>query len=153
MNAQPYHYVECGLDNVWVEGVDVQQDDAGRTARTIHNITGLHKAIAEAICQGRGMSGKELRFLRTELGLTQDELARMLHKEPLTVSRWERGENPIEPNAETVLRMLAIERLGLGRMKVERLSALCISVARDGVIRIDGSNPERYKPVRQKTAA
>lgn len=32
----------------------------------------------------------------------------------LTISRWERDEKPIDPNAMAIIRLQAIERLGLG---------------------------------------
>jgi transcriptional regulator with XRE-family HTH domain len=51
------------------------------------------------------MTGKELRFLRTEMGMTQAELAKIVHREPLTISRWERSEDEIDSNAEVLVRV------------------------------------------------
>ena len=57
-------------------------DDAGEQVVTIRNVAGLHKAIATAIVMKRAnMTGKELRFLRTEMGMTQAELADVVHRE------------------------------------------------------------------------
>lgn len=154
MIYEPYHYKECGLDNVLIEGISPKKDISGEVVYTISNLPGLHRAISAAIVyNSAGMSGKELRFLRTELGLTQDELARVLHKEALTVSRWERSECPIDPNAETVIRFLAIEKLKLGKIKdVTKISHMSVSTAQSSVIRIDGSNPENYKPLKKRAA-
>jgi DNA-binding transcriptional regulator YiaG len=152
-NAQPYQYTESGLDNVWIEGVQPITDHAGDICFEIDNLHGLHRAIAQIIVSKSGLSGRELKFLRSELGLTQDQLADVLHKESLTVSRWERGENSIDPNAETVVRMLAIERLGLKKVKdVAGLAKLSISEAQTCTIRIDGRDPANYKALRQRAA-
>lgn len=110
-----YRYVECGLDNVIIHGVNFVTDDAGEQVVTIRNVDGLHRAIATAIVKKPiGMTGKELRFLRTEMGMTQAELAAIVHREALAISRWERGEvEQIDTNAEALIRLHAREVLGL----------------------------------------
>src|ERR1700734_2391307 len=98
-----YRYTDGGLDNVMIEGVNFVADDAGEECVLIPNVNGLHKTIGHGIVARRGsMSGRELRFIRTEMGMTQAQLAEMLHREPLAVSRWERGESPIDGNAEAL---------------------------------------------------
>lgn len=149
MSDSNYHYTECGLDNVIIEGVDFVTDDSGDQVLSIRNINGLHRAIAQFIASRKsGISGKELRFLRTEMGMTQAEIADMIHREPLTVSRWERGEVPIDSNAETLIRLHAIEELGLdvpGR--VMEISHWSIAAAQEEPITIDGSDPSDYRPL------
>ena len=109
-----YRYTESGLDNVIIEGAHVLVDDAGESCVTISNVNGLHRAIAQGIVLRRSaMIGRELRFLRTEMGMTQAELAAIVHREPLAISRWERAEVEIDSNAETLIRLYATERLGL----------------------------------------
>src|ERR1700722_10798199 len=105
-----YRYAESGLDNIVIEGVQSLADDSGENCITIPNVNGLHKAIATGIVtRHASMSGRELRFLRTEIGMTQAELAAMLHRESLQVSRWERAESPLDANAETIIRLYAIQ--------------------------------------------
>ena len=106
-----YHYTECGLDNIWVHGVMIETDEEGMECYTIPHIRALHKAIAREIVAAPGMSGAELRFLRTEMGMYQTDMAKLLHKTALTISRWERDEKPIDPNAMAIIRLQAIERL------------------------------------------
>ena len=109
-----YRYTECGLENVIIEGLDVVTDDAGEEVYCIENIHGLHRAIASSIvAHSSGISPEELRFLRTEMGMTQAELAQVVHREHQTVGRWERGEKAIDPTSEAFIRKLAIEKLGL----------------------------------------
>src|SRR6185295_14124885 len=110
--VKPYRYTEGGLDDVIIEGIQILGDDSGEECVTIANVNGLHRAIAHGIVRRRsGMTGREMRFLRSELGMTQAELAAMVHREPLAVSRWERGESPIDSNAEAIVRLYAVQEL------------------------------------------
>lgn len=142
-----YRYTESGLDNVFIEGANVLIDDSGEPCVTIPNVNGLHKAIAYGIVHRRSaMVGRELRFLRTELGMTQAELAALVHREPLAISRWERGEVEIDSNAETLIRLLATERLGLPPAPVAEVAGWCIPTAQTPPLVIDGSDPDNYRP-------
>lgn len=143
-----YHYTECGLDNVLIEGAGSTLDDAGERVITIENINGLHKAIATGIVGKQGnMTGRELRFLRTEMSMTQAELALYVHREPLAISRWERGEvAEIDPNAEALIRLLARETLGLEiDASLKSISGWTVARAATPPILIDGSDPTNYR--------
>lgn len=144
-----YNYTECGLDNVVIRGMQMPVDDAGEEVYTIRNILGLHRTIAHSIItSGHGMLPKELRFLRTEIGLTQSELAQTVQKDHQTVGRWERGEVPIDGNAELVIRLLAAEKLDINPdMSVEDMAKKCLPSAKFRVIVIDGSDPTQYRPL------
>jgi transcriptional regulator with XRE-family HTH domain len=148
VDVADYRYRECGLPNVVIKNAKIVTDDDGERTIAIPNVRSLHRAIAEAIVElPVGLGGPEIRFLRTELGLTQAELGNLLHKEALTISRWERGETPVDPNAETVLRALAIQRLKLNAMPtIDRLSKLSVPSAKPVEIKIDGSDPTQYRP-------
>jgi transcriptional regulator with XRE-family HTH domain len=141
-----YHYTECGLDNVFIEGMEVLQDHAGEETLEIPAIGMLHSVIAESIVMlPSKMSGKELRFLRTEMGLTQEKLADVLKVTLLTISRWEREESPIKDTAEMLIRLMAVEHLKLGvSLDVDTVSAKVTRAARTYPIRIDGSDPTQY---------
>lgn len=92
------------------------------------------------------MTGKELRFLRTEMGMTQAELADIVHREPLAISRWERGKSPIDSNAEALIRLYAVEKLALwSGPKVSDVMEWCIPSAETPPLVIDGSDPARYR--------
>jgi transcriptional regulator with XRE-family HTH domain len=143
-----YRYTESGLDNVIIEGVSFCADDSGADTITIPNVNGLHKAIATALVQKPGgMTGPELRFLRTEMEMTQAELAKVVNREPLAISRWERGEvEQIDANAEALIRMLAKEVLELPiQATVRDITGWSVPSAQTPALRIDGSNPAHYK--------
>ena len=144
---QAYRYTESGLDSVLIEGAHIVHDDAGERCMTIPNVNGLHKAIAHGVITRQGsMTGRELRFLRTELGMTQAELGEMLHCAPLTVSRWERNETAIDSNAEALIRLHAAHELGIDKvLNVRDTAGWCVAVADAPPIVIDGSDPSHYR--------
>lgn len=149
MDRMSYKYTECGLDNVVIHNMEVVEDDAGEMVYSIKNLVGLHKVIAHSIItRETGIQPNELRFLRTEIGFTQSELAKRVNKDVQTVGRWERGECPIDPNAELVVRMVSAERLEIDtKMSVEQLIEKCVPAAKLRPIEIDGSDPENYRLV------
>ena len=144
---EAFHYTECGLDNVFIEGTNMVHDHAGEATITVSAIGLLHQVIAEGVVNMPSkMSGKELRFLRTEMGLTQERLANILKVTLLTVSRWERAETQIKDTAEMLIRLMAIERLELDvHMSVDEVSTKVTFGPKKDPIRIDGSDPEHYR--------
>jgi transcriptional regulator with XRE-family HTH domain len=147
---EAYHYTESGLDNVMVFGVIPCLDVDGDEVVTIPNITGLHHAIAKVIvAHAAGISGKELRFLRTEMGMTQAELAKVVHHDAQSIARWEKGECNIAPTAEALIRLLAIQHLKLEvePEPIEELSERCIAGAAPQPILINGNDPSHYSPM------
>ena len=108
------HYTQCGLDNVYLRGLDLHIDDAGEEVLTIPGIGHLHKAIALSVLSQKGnLSPLEFKFLRTEMGMTQAELAETLGKETQTVARWEKGKVAIPRAEEMLIRLLSYETLDL----------------------------------------
>ncbi|MEW9808584.1 helix-turn-helix domain-containing protein [Mesorhizobium marinum] len=109
-----HHYTESGLQNVFIDGLEFVIDDDGDEIITIPAVNELHHVIALGIVSHKhGMSGDELRFLRTEMGYTQAELAELVHHDKQSIGRWERGEYEIDSTAEAIIRRLAIEKLHL----------------------------------------
>ncbi|WP_041605402.1 helix-turn-helix domain-containing protein [Tistrella mobilis] len=130
-----YPYTECGLDNVYLaNGYTLRETPYGETL-AIHDIDRLHRAIGLALVRRPGgLSGAELRFLRVELGWSQEELARLLGRDKQTVGRWERGESNIDPLAERVLKLIFTEHAGAENTPrlTERLSAFAAETAGGG---------------------
>lgn len=113
MKHDTYQYLESGLDNVYLlDGFEFHHDPSGRTV-TIHDVDGLHEAIArELIGKRQRLTGKEFRFLRTELLLSQAALAHALGVRELTVARWEKGQTEIPVATEAALRQWYGESVG-----------------------------------------
>ncbi|OXE35194.1 MAG: transcriptional regulator [Phenylobacterium zucineum] len=150
MTRLDYRYDECGLDNVMLVGLEICQDDEGEDVFTINNINLLHRAIAQGIaCKQTGITGKELRFIRTELGFTQAEIAHVLNKDVQTVGRWERGEFPIDSTAETVIRIMTIQHVNGQVPAVQEMAKWSIASSGERPILIDASDQNHWKPVPQ----
>ena len=106
-----YHYTECGLDNVWLEnGYAMHRTPYGKGV-SIDGGDSLHAVLVAEILRKKGrMTGKELRFLRTHLALSQGNLGKCLGATEQSVSLWERtGKVPAATDA--LVRLMAIERV------------------------------------------
>ena len=139
MKKQDYHYTECGLDNVVIADADFDiVDDDGEKIIQIPAVGMLHKAIAEGLINQSGaLSGAEIRFLLTEMGMTQAELAKLLHRDTQSVGRWERDECPIEPTQDMTLRQIARDNLSVSlSYGLAELSALVTPQASQNQIKI-----------------
>lgn len=109
---EPIQYTGCGLDDIWlISGYEVEDID-GEEAITIKNLDGLHAAIGMALARRKKiLSGKEIRFLRQQMDLTQSELARLVGCDPQQIARYEKGINKMPGSTDRLLRMLYREHL------------------------------------------
>lgn len=108
-----YHYRECGLDNVYLlNGFRYSETPHGKAVH-IENIDNLHRAIGEyLVFEKKSLNGKEIRFLRHELGLSQTVLGMTLGKNGQSIARWEKDQSKIDGAAERLLRLIYIEHVG-----------------------------------------
>ena len=134
-----HHYTECGLQNVFIKGITTMIDDDGDDVIQIPAVNTLHRVIAEGIVRhAKGMDGTELRFLRSEMGYTQSELAALVHRDKQSIGRWERSETEIDSVAEAVIRKLAIEKLDLQvELGMDQLSLRSVPTAETQTIEIN----------------
>ena len=110
MKVKGYHYTECGLKNVYIEGLPVINDD-GEEIIQIPNIQELHWLIAKVILESKSMNGDEIRFLRTEMGYTPEELSEQLNMALRTLKSIENGKTKIKENMDLKLRQLGFSLL------------------------------------------
>ena len=113
-----YHYTESGLANAWLaNGYKVKHTSYG-DAVAIDNIDGLHLAIARNLIKKKGsLTGKEFRFMRTLMGMSQIGIASKLGVQEQSVSLWERTGKV--PEAQDALhRLIANERLVKGNVGI-----------------------------------
>lgn len=109
-----YHYKESGLDNIYlIDGYTIHKTPYGKGV-SVQNTEGLHKAIGKwLIAQPRPLNGAELRFIRTEMELTQRTLAGIIGAEEQTLRLWEKKREKFLPGtAERLLRAIYSESLG-----------------------------------------
>jgi len=121
-----YHYTESGLQNVWLNNGFRIRKTSGGDAVAISNADGLHQAIGRHIAAKGYMTGKEFRFLRKELDLSQNRFANWIGLSEDMVSKWERlGRVP--KSACRFIQAIYLEKID-GNVKitemVERLANL-----------------------------
>lgn len=121
----PFHFTASGLSNVWLlNGFTIEATPHGEGVR-IEDLDGLHRALAHAIVTSKSaFTGEELRFLRKYLQLSQAGVARLLGLSDQSIARWEKGQAPIDPSAERLVRMVVRERLGEDADWMEALQQL-----------------------------
>ena len=107
---QGYHYTECGLKNVYIDGLHFANDD-GEEAIVIPNIQALHWLIAKEVIESQSIDGDEIRFLRTEMGYTPKQLAEELEIAERTLKSMENGKTKIKANVDLKLRKLGFSLL------------------------------------------
>ena len=112
-----FHYSVCGLNHIWLEnGFEIVETDYGEGVK-IHNIPGLHRAIALDLCkQEDALTGAQFRFLRIEMNLSQPELAELLGVKTLTVSNYEKGKGKrgIPKSIDALMRSMYLEHIKKG---------------------------------------
>jgi DNA-binding transcriptional regulator YiaG len=123
--SRRYHYTECGLDNVYlVSGFEYVDTPRGRAVR-IRDIDGLHRAIGRTLVrEKKDLNGKEFRFLRHELNMTQQHLASLLGVDVQTIARWEKGKTQITGPAQALVRLLYEEHTHGRRKIIEPLTRI-----------------------------
>ena len=87
------HYLDGGLDNIWLANGYTLRQTAHGPAVAVHDIDGLTQAICLALAGKPGrLSGKEFRYLRQGgMLLSQPALGRMLGADAQSVARWEKS--------------------------------------------------------------
>lgn len=91
MNA--YHYVQCGLDNVWLQnGFEIVETPYGQSVK-IERADQLDAVISEYLTKkAPPLTGREFRFLRLRLDMSQKRIGELMGKEAQTVAVWEKSE-------------------------------------------------------------
>jgi len=124
-----YHYVDSGLDNVYLENGYIEHETAYGKAISIQDTEGLHKALGQwLVALPKPLNGAELRFLRLEMEMTQRSLASVFCSEEQNVRRWEKARTkPVPGPVDMLLRVLYSEYVGGDgsvRHMVDRLALL-----------------------------
>lgn len=106
-----YHFKECGLDYVYlVNGYTIEDDSDYGECITIHNAEKLHKEIAKAVLLYKPhLEAQEVRFFRSLLRLTQEQLASKLGVDRRQIIRWESGETTVTESIDGFLRIIVWE--------------------------------------------
>ena len=90
--SKPHHYIECGLTNVYVYGLHIEDDD-GDAYVHIPAIGTLHLLISRSLLQmHRQLTGSEFYFLRGELGMDIKSVAAELKVSVAILEKWQQRD-------------------------------------------------------------
>ena len=108
-----YRYISCGLDNIFLKNGSTTPEGPEGKGIAIHDIDSLHQVIAKGIVdQQAPISGKEFRFLRIEIDLSQKAVGDLMDKSDQMIANWEKGKNAIPVLADKAIRDLYMESIG-----------------------------------------
>ena len=109
---EPVLYRACGLNEIYLlNGYELAEHD-GDQHLSVTKMKELHQAIGRHLVTHRkGLTPKEIRFLRNTLGLTQAQLAAKLGNNARSVLRWEMGECEVPGASEKLLRVVFLASL------------------------------------------
>ncbi|MFP4349463.1 MAG: type II TA system antitoxin MqsA family protein [Desulfococcaceae bacterium] len=124
---EKHQYTESGLDNIYLDNVEYCRcPTCGEESVHIPSMANLHRLIGFCLIQKRSLlSGKEIRFLRKNLGLKANEIADIMGVDIATVSRWESGKQPMSKPNDRFFRLVYSGIKGLSGEKVRHLIRDC----------------------------
>lgn len=103
-----YEYRESGLNNVVLKSVTIHEcPNCGEVLPEIPNVKQVHRWIAEYLVRKQSpLTGEEFRFLRKHMGMSANDLARVLGVTSVTISRWENNKENVGPQSDRLLRVV-----------------------------------------------
>jgi transcriptional regulator with XRE-family HTH domain len=105
-DEHPFHFVDSGLENVYLVGIKYFTHPDGRIVAEIPALKQLMRLIArDLVLSKTDLTGSEVRFLRKRLGKKATEYCKYLGLEPETLSRIENGKQPISSATEKLARL------------------------------------------------
>jgi DNA-binding transcriptional regulator YiaG len=123
--AAPLHYKACGLDDIYLMNGFQRHQTAYGEGYAIEHVYALHKAIAlHLVMRRKTLKPKEIRFLRKQLDMTQDELANELSITGQTVARYEKGESEIPGPVDKMIRVIYVLHRAPPKLKAALEKAL-----------------------------
>ena len=100
VSAEPLHYTDCGLDSIYLLNGFTKTTHDGEEYVSVTDIDGLHRAIGiQIVMDKKAPTGREIRFLRDEMRISQSELGSRLSVSDQSVARWEKGRTDIPGTA------------------------------------------------------
>lgn len=115
-----YHYTESGLPNVWLaNGYKLRICADGEEEISIEDADELHALIGRTLSAKAHLSGREFRFLRKELDLSQNRLANWIGLTEDMVSKWER-QGRVPKSACRFIQAMYLEKVD-GNVKITEL--------------------------------
>ena len=117
-----HQYVESGLDNIIISGVEICICSCGEEIVSVPAVPELHSLIGLYLVKKKALLiGKEIRFLRKNIGLTAKKLSGYLGVDNATISRWEKGNQAINKANDRFLRLVYCNIKGISQEEIKHL--------------------------------
>ena len=128
-----HKYKESGLDNVTLIGVEYHRcDKCGEEYFGYGNLEKLNEAIAYILIRKKDfLTGQEVRFLRKHLGYSGTMFAKIIGYDDATLTRLERGAQPITKAFDRLVRFTVASKLP------DRNYDLHDQILKDGGMKLD----------------
>lgn len=120
MKDKGYHYIECGLPNVWLlNGYEKSQTPYGDGV-AIHDVDGLHRCIAGVLCDKPDrLTGAEFRFLRRELDFSQTMIGELLGLTSRQIRHIETGTTGVKNPYNLLIRHMYLASIDIHRTYID----------------------------------
>ena len=116
-----HHYIECGLDAIYLKGIDISDcKQCNESFVSLPKVSQLHTLIGTILSQKKTLlNGFEIRFLRKNLGLSAKKFSKYLSVSNATLSRWENDKQEITTPHDRLIRLIyvSIKRLPADKIK------------------------------------
>jgi DNA-binding transcriptional regulator YiaG len=109
--ANPYHFDRCGLDYIYLIGIErLACPRCGASYPIIPRMAELHRVIAGIVIEKPAeLSGQEVRYLRSWIGVQAKEFAKWIGCDPAYLSRIENGHHAaLGESADKLVRVYAM---------------------------------------------
>jgi DNA-binding transcriptional regulator YiaG len=109
---EPIPWTGSGLDDIWLaSGYELDTID-DELVITVRDLDGLIEAIGRSLVERKKLlTGKEIRFLRNQMGFSQSKLAKLVGCDTQQIARYEKGQSKMHGAVDRILRMLYREHL------------------------------------------
>jgi DNA-binding transcriptional regulator YiaG len=104
--AEPFHFTDSGLDNVFLIGIKYFKHEDGTVSAEIPAAKQLMRLIARDLLFSEGtLTGDEIRFLRKRLSMKAMDFARLVALDAAAFSRVENSKNKVSEQVNKLTRM------------------------------------------------
>lgn len=113
-SKEQYHYTESGLDNIYLDNINVYNCQCGEFCANIPEIIELQSVIGKLIVQKTTpLNGKDIVFLRKNIGFSAVKFAENIGIDKSTLSRWENNNQSLSKSNDRFIRLLYATVKGL----------------------------------------
>jgi putative zinc finger/helix-turn-helix YgiT family protein len=130
-----YHYKESGLDNVYLDNVCVYRCKCGEVFPSIPGVIKLHTTIGQMIVKkSTALNGKEIIFLRKNIGMNAKTFADYVGIDKSTLSRWENNQQKLAKPNDRLVRLIYAHQKGLSKNDIDNLLKDSIKDLKESVV-------------------